>query len=46
MMTYLQNWASVFRQNAIQGPPRRRWRSRFARTGVELFTLLSLEGGK
>jgi hypothetical protein len=42
-MTVLKQAASV-RQNANQGPPRRRWRSRFARIGVGLFTLLSLKG--
>ena len=37
--------ASV-KQHANQGPPRRRWRSHFARTEMGLFTLLSLKGGK
>jgi hypothetical protein len=45
MMSAFKPKASA-RQNANQGPPRWRWRSHFARIGVGLFTLLSLEGGK
>ncbi len=44
MMSAFKPKASV-RQNANQGSPRRRSHF-FARIGVGLFTLLSLEGGK